>query len=299
MGGWARWAAGPCRNCTRIWVCVSIAPCPRGWNLSRHQLARVGTSVRTRELRRSAARSARGVVTAFGSATITGADQVREMRDRAAAATREVSAIAPFGDALDRQFGELRRLTYPAQRVHGDFHLGQTLLAGSHPGDESWRIIDFEGEPLKGLDERRVRDTPWRDVAGMLRSLAYAGAYAERNEGVSPAYADAWVATAGAAFVKAYAGHPLSTDEQVILRCHQLDKAVYECSMSRATALTLPPHSPSRAGPPADERPSRPLSVPHTDRRRHDMSDRVSGLRPDRRFHSAVIRAVARLWSHV
>ena len=113
-------------------------------------------------------------------------------------------------------------------RNHGDYHLGQTMLT-----DERWVILDFEGEPARSLRDRRRKRSPLRDVAGMLRSFAYAASASELLRGV-PAPAG-WEDRARAGYLDAY----LDTIEpfllpagrsaiEKLLAIFELEKAVYE-----------------------------------------------------------------------
>ncbi|MEX2153641.1 MAG: hypothetical protein WD825_09905 [Gemmatimonadaceae bacterium] len=90
-------------------------------------------------------------------------------------------------------------------RTHGDYHLGQVLRSAG----AQFLIIDFEGEPSRPLHERRARSSPLRDVAGMLRSFAYAAATgskkrAQSSDAVREARAIRWVGAARDAFLRGY-----------------------------------------------------------------------------------------------
>ncbi len=147
---------------------------------------------------------------------------------------REQDVLARFREVVGKNLRSQRI------RCHGDYHLGQVLYTG-----RDFLIIDFEGEPSRSPAERRVKGTPLRDVAGMLRSFSYAVddvRSAEVAAGLSDPVAalDAWgrfwnVWVAGA-FLRAYLETPdlgrLLPDSReelaLLLRTCLLEKAVYE-----------------------------------------------------------------------
>jgi trehalose synthase-fused probable maltokinase len=95
-------------------------------------------------------------------------------RDRVAEAKALVQRRDHYVGWIDEIVDELGDAVTDAMRIriHGDYHLGQVLRASNG----ELMIIDFEGEPSKSLEERREKTSPLRDVAGMLRSFAYAAA---------------------------------------------------------------------------------------------------------------------------
>jgi maltose alpha-D-glucosyltransferase/alpha-amylase len=149
---------------------------------------------------------------------------------------REDAALARLRRMVDRP------ITGVVQRCHGDFHLGQVLYTG-----KDFVIIDFEGEPARPLTERRLKRSPLRDAAGLLRSFHYAAYAALRNQVAQgmvhaerAAAVDTWVrywyAWVSAAFLRAYTDTaaqgpilPGTPEElQLLLDCLLLEKAMYE-----------------------------------------------------------------------
>ena len=137
-------------------------------------------------------------------------------------------------------------------RIHGDYHLGQTLRVakeGANGGQGDFVLLDFEGEPARTLVERRQKQSPLKDVAGMVRSFSYAASSAlERHIGANAepadtagsgglaAWARCWYAAASAAFLRDYretmaAGPailPPGPECQPLFRAYVLEKALYE-----------------------------------------------------------------------
>ncbi len=147
-------------------------------------------------------------------------------------------------DRLGERFGALLGAKISATRIrtHGDYHLGRLLHTG-----KDFVILGFEGEPARPLSERRMKRSPFRDVAGMLRSFhyaAYAKLFEESEAGVAhevamPAlesWALDWERWTSATFLRAYLDRawgasfvPSSRDElRMLLDVFLLEKAVYE-----------------------------------------------------------------------
>jgi maltose alpha-D-glucosyltransferase/alpha-amylase len=180
-------------------------------------------------------------------------DGVRRQADAAFGAIEQ--ALADLGEA-DRVLAETlleergtcygrieelgrSRVHAAKTRLHGDYHLGQVLVA-----QNDFYILDFEGEPARPLEERRAKLSPLKDVAGMLRSFDYAawsaafhfGEMHPSSQSSVLALALWWRDAVQAAFLEAYretiAGCPSHPDAagkaQVLLDLFLLEKALYE-----------------------------------------------------------------------
>ena len=158
-----------------------------------------------------------------------------EMREQAQSLLAQSASVRSLlrgleGDPLD--FGQ--RI-----RIHGDYHLGQTLRSRS-----DFFLVDFEGEPARSLEERRRKQSPLRDVAGMLRSFSYAAQSAlqrvaqRRPENVEPLrpWAALWENASAAVFLQGYADAvatrpelmPKPEQARTLLSALLLEKAFYE-----------------------------------------------------------------------
>jgi len=167
---------------------------------------------------------------------------------------REAVFSTPLSEAVEKVVGAEKKLLQVARRVvgskidavrircHGDFHLGQVLYTG-----KDFVILDFEGEPARPVTERRIKRSPLRDVAGMLRSFDYAahaallnlserGLVTEADHLYLDGWAGYWSRCAGAAFLCGYRNAtegtkllPADTGRlKDLLDFYVLDKAVYE-----------------------------------------------------------------------
>jgi trehalose synthase-fused probable maltokinase len=175
-------------------------------------------------------------------------DTLRLLQDKASSLPAEwrekALEVAEREAEISRHFESTLRRPLDGQRIriHGDYHLGQVLYTGS-----DFVIIDFEGEPARPLAERRSKQSPLQDVAGMLRSFHYA-AFApllgdtDQNLNLAEAatgmeeWAQAWYSWVATRFFSEYflvsrdADYFPSDQPQIecVLQMFVLEKAIYE-----------------------------------------------------------------------
>jgi maltokinase len=172
------------------------------------------------------------------------ATELAGIRERYRSALAEIPALAEHHAAIEAIFNRAQSAPWPRlQRIHGDYHLGQVLNV---PGGRGWVLVDFEGEPLRPLEDRTRPDVPLRDIAGMLRSFSYAAGAIELAHPERPASTSlAWAAACRDAFLDGYAERSgLNLDAQTaLLNAFELDKALYEAvyeTRNRPTWLPIP-----------------------------------------------------------
>jgi maltose alpha-D-glucosyltransferase/alpha-amylase len=167
--------------------------------------------------------------------------RLRAERAKLPADAAELSQrVLGMQSTIDEQLRHITRGKVDVTRIrcHGDYHLGQVLFTG-----DDFVIIDFEGEPGRPVSERRYKRSPLRDVAGMLRSFAYAAESALRSERVRPEdrarlghFAEAFRAWACVSFTRTYLagiageGYCPKTPAQarLLLEFYELEKVLYE-----------------------------------------------------------------------
>ena len=204
---------------------LAVAACTAGEDFST-EAAELGDALR--EVHQGLARH-------FPTGTVDAARIGQRMGERLDDTCGVAPQLLPYGTGLGAIFAALDEHRLAVQHIHGDFHLGQVLHT---PG--GWRVIDFEGEPMKSLEERRAPDSPWRDVAGMLRSFDYAaaagterrrraaveaGAPGSSGPGLSP---DRWLRACRTAFLESYHRGTPTGQDLAVLRAYEAEKAVYE-----------------------------------------------------------------------
>ena len=185
---------------------------------------------------------------AFGRSELE-PEAIRELAEqmyrRLDIAIATVPELARYADKIGDAYSHLAKLIEPtpAQRVHGDYHLGQVMRTQT-----GWVVLDFEGEPASPLAQRRARSSPLRDVAGMLRSFDYAARHQLLTHpdaaSLAPKASD-WVRRNSDAFCAGYAaaGGLDPAENSVLLRAMLLDKAVYEViyeARHRPTWIPIP-----------------------------------------------------------
>jgi len=151
---------------------------------------------------------------------------------------RLAERVLALEDSILECFSEIYkvRINGIKTRIHGDFHLGQVLFTG-----KDFIAIDFEGEPGFSFSERRLKKSPYKDVAGMMRSFHYAAFgkillnenYREQDLQFLESWAEQWQHYVGRFYLGAYMdkmglGAELPPQDDILIRTYLIEKAVYE-----------------------------------------------------------------------
>ena len=151
---------------------------------------------------------------------------------------RLAERVLALEDGILECFSEIYqiRINGIKTRIHGDYHLGQVLFTG-----KDFIIIDFEGEPGFSFSERRLKKSPYKDVAGMMRSFHYAAYgkillnenYREQDMQFLESWAEQWQHYVSRFYLGAYMekmglGTNLPYEDDVLIRTYLIEKAVYE-----------------------------------------------------------------------
>jgi maltose alpha-D-glucosyltransferase/alpha-amylase len=149
-------------------------------------------------------------------------------------------AVLAAGGLLLDHFDAIRAVEPAGQRIriHGDYHLGQVLRT-----EEDFIIVDFAGDPARSIEGRRAKQSPLKDVAGMIRSFSYAAhaalatftVNAPDDSGVLQVWADTWYRFVADAFLRGYGATmadsplvPRGQDFDALLRAYVLERALSE-----------------------------------------------------------------------
>ncbi|WP_141494356.1 1,4-alpha-glucan branching protein GlgB [Kytococcus schroeteri] len=243
-GAWPDPETGEERTGHLAFASEYLGDVPDAWAVA-NKAARKGKRMakKARRLGETVAQVHSELAEALGTVTVDAVHRTEltdRMRTRLDHALAQVPELEPLRAEATARIDALDALDWPLlQRVHGDLHLGQVLEVP----DRGWVVVDFEGEPMRPVRERRAPDLALRDLAGMLRSIDYvAGARVREAEAAGTpldaagrAELDAWAQGVREAFLEGYTSvaGARAAEPRALLEALEVDKAFYEAVHER------------------------------------------------------------------